>query len=169
MRINGLLLFITLSAGAADASATEQWKGTATPETSAACVARLKKSPADCFVLHAKFSLEICRTQAHTALSRLQARMLLPGVDQSSGADEDCSCTNGSVTAVIADHYQATLRQFAKNRAAQDRTKDYYAAWRAAMSSLLPGASESSPAYDTRTGRQAADLDALGERLKLEQ
>jgi len=108
------------------------------PERAAGCIKRIKDA-VGCFTGQTAYRVMLCKLKIQL------------------GETEGCF-TNGEHD--LADYYEATLKRFSKNKAAQSMTKDYYAQWRSTMSAIVTRSPEAS--------RMEADLRQKSERLELE-
>lgn len=127
--------------------------GGAVPQERAAdCIAK-SHDPVACFVGEAAYRFLVCK---------LNVQLSIVG-----GAGDISRCSTGG-DASISEFYDAALKKFAKNKAGQSMTRDYYAFWKSSMGALVPGSEMTKALWAAQTAKLEAELTQRGERLELE-
>lgn len=122
------------------------------PDIAADCIAK-SKDAVGCFVEQVNYRFLSCK---------LNVQLTIVG-----GAGDISNCSISGDRA-LADFYAAAIKKFAKNKAAQSMTKDYYAFWKSSMGALVPSGEMTRGGWAAQTAKLEADLTQKGERLQLE-
>ena len=136
----------------AEAESARQRRERNKPAVAAECIAKTKDA-VGCFVEQVTYRFLACKLNVQLAIV--------------GGAGDISNCSIGDDHA-LADFYAAALKKFAKNKAAQSMTKDYYASWKSSMGALVPGSEMTRGAWAAQTAKLEAELTQKGERLQLE-
>jgi hypothetical protein len=119
-------------------------------ELAAGCI-KQTKNPLECFVTTANVSLFICQLEAELAAL----------------SSKPYTCDTETVKAT-KPYFDPALASVAKNKAASDMLKDFYASWQSALRAMTPGQSETKREYHARVEETARKVEERGNRLLLE-
>lgn len=108
-----------------------------------------------CFVDHAVGQLQVCQLMVSLGME----------LQRLNGTPAKFDCIDTAMKEVEPMYARAAK---GSKPAAQDRLKDFYASWRAALNGVRPDFQEIVMAYKARQSRAVSSLSEKAERIKLE-